>query len=128
MVVWPTFNHTLTVRRFVDIIPILINLIAFITGIRAVGEGHRWSFNKRDLMTGDKLAMVYLWIIGSTCFSLVHFVALLTGAPFIAGDLTSPVWLFLHSLIGIFFSITHVMIDVAFANHKVAEKVFGVSP
>lgn len=108
--------------------PLLFNLLAFITGIHAVGNGSRWDFSLNDLMRGEKLAMVYLWIIGSTGFSLVHTIALLTNAPFISGELSSPLWLFLHSLIGIFFTSAHILVDATFEDHELAERIFGVSP
>lgn len=110
------------------LIPIIFNIIAFVTGILAVGNGTRFNFKKRDLLNGNKLAMVYLWIIGSTCFSLIHTVALLTQASFVSGELSSPMWLFLHSLIGIFFTSAHLLIDASFEDHKLAERIFGVSP
>jgi hypothetical protein len=108
--------------------PILLNILAFITGIHAVGCASRWQFNLQDLIRGEKLAMVYLWVIGSTAFSLVHTIALLTKAPFLSGELSSPLWLFLHSLIGLFFSSAHILIDAAFEDKRLAERIFGVSP
>lgn len=108
--------------------PLFFNLLAFVTGIKAVGDGRDWNFGIRDIFRGNKLAMVYLWLIGSTCFSLIHFVALLTKSPIIMGEYQHPVWLFLHCLIGVFFASAHSFIDNIFEDEKLAHDFLGIAP
>lgn len=111
------------------IFPILFNLLAVVTGFRAVGEGRNWNFTIADIFRGDQLAKVYVWIIGSTCFSLVHLVALITQSPtFLGPEISEPVWLLLHSLIGIFFSSAHLFVDAIFEDKWLAQKFLGTAP
>lgn len=108
------------------LLPLLANLLAVITGIRAVGDGRGWNFCVRDIFRGDKLAMIYTWVIGSTCFSLVHFVALLTQAPIIADERGSSIWLILHTLNGLFFTAAHLFVDAVFEDKGLIKRFLGL--
>jgi hypothetical protein len=109
------------------LLPILTNLLAVITGIRAVGDGRDWSFKVSDIFRGAPLAKVYVWLIFSTCFSLVHLMALLTQSAAILGpEINVPVWLFLHTLIGLFFTSAHLFVDAIFEDRWLAQRFLGI--
>jgi hypothetical protein len=111
------------------LLPIIFNLFAVVTGIRAVGTGRDWDFNLRDVFKGDARAKVYVWLVCSTAFSMVHFIALITQDATIIGYVAhEPVWLFLHTLIGLFFSSAHLFVDAVFEDRKLCQKFLGTSP
>ncbi len=108
------------------LIPILANLIAVITGFHAVGDGRTWNFTCKDILRGDLLAKVYVWIVLSTAFSLVHMVGLLTASTSIVGtESFQPAWLFLHTLIGVLFATAHLFVDAVFRDRILANRFFG---
>lgn len=107
-------------------IPLLLNLLAVVTGFVAVGEATRWEFSIKELFKGCKIGLVYMWVMGSTAFSLVHFVALLTHSPLVGNEHSSVVWLAMHSLIGLFFTTAHVFIDAVLEDKQRAHQFFGL--
>ena len=109
------------------LVPLLFNLLAVFTGIRAIGDGTRWHFGIKDILTGKILAKMYVWIICSTAFSLVHAVALLTRASFIGSEVDQPIWLVLHSLIGLLFITAHGFVDAVFSDKALAHRIFGIA-
>ncbi len=109
-----------------ELLPLFINLLALVTGVLAIGEGTRWNFSIPQLFHGDKLAMIYCWVICSTSFSMVHFIALLTSAPIIGMEPGSLYWVVSHTLIGCFFTSAHVFIDAVFEDRQYAHDLLGV--
>lgn len=109
------------------LLPLLANLLAVITGIRAVGDGRAWRFTCKDVVQGKRIAMIYLWVIGSTCFSLVHFVALLTQAPIIQNEQGSLLWVAMHTLNGLFFTAAHLFVDAVFEDKYLLKRFLGLT-
>lgn len=107
-------------------VAILCNLMAVATGLLAVGDARNWNYTFTDLMSGKKLPLIYGWVIGSTAFSLVHFTALVTSSPLIGVEFQSSFWLVMHALIGIFFTLAHLFVDMIFEDRELAGSILGV--
>lgn len=96
----------------VIILATLLSLLAFFTGIFAVGSGSRWQYKRKDILKGRKNAVLYVWITFSSMFSAAHTAAcgqyLLT--PIWGTGPEIQMWFALHALIGVLLSVAHLLI------------------
>lgn len=111
--------------------------IAALSGITAVGSGSHWKFHPRDYLRGKRNAILYLWVITSTIFSIVHAGVLLEagldrGFEFVRP--TGPKWFAVHTAVGVLFTWAHVMVKLSFARNgkgvlkKDSEYLWGPIP
>lgn len=63
-----------------ELLAILAAFAASLTGIIAVGCGHRFCYTRQQLADGDPIALAYVWVCGSTMASAFHATALLDAA------------------------------------------------
>jgi hypothetical protein len=60
---------------------------------------------------------------------MVHLIALVTeDHTFIGFVAREPVWLFLHTMIGLFFASAHLFVDAIFEDQWLSRKFLGISP
>lgn len=94
------------------IFAVIMTALSALTGILAVGSGRHWHFGVADYFRGKRNAILYLWVIASTIFSICHSGFLVeygmlkqwvTAAP----DLK---WLIIHSCAGFLLSCAHLFV------------------
>lgn len=54
------------------IMAILATSLAAISGFVAIGNGQHWHFSLKDIFQGKRNAILYLWVVFSTIFSMCH--------------------------------------------------------
>jgi len=95
------------------ILAVILTSLAAIIGILAVGSGERWQFTVSDYFKGRRNALLYLWVMGSTIFSICHSGALVDYgianhwhiAP---GE--SPKWMCIHATCGLVLTFAHIFV------------------
>ncbi|MGE8141841.1 hypothetical protein ACQKOE_07685 [Novosphingobium sp. NPDC080210] len=91
---------------------ILMTSIAALSGIFAVGSGRHWQFEVRDYFRGKRNAILYLWVVTSTIFSICHSGFLVDygianfGQPR-PGDVK---WMVIHSVAGFLLTCAHAFV------------------
>lgn len=101
------------------LVAIFFSALAFLSGIAVIGSGRHFDYTVRDLLHGRDNALLYLWITGSTAFSLAHLTVLMDfGFHYHFGykDASTPVWMALHAAVGVLFVMAHAYIRSAL-NH-----------
>ena len=92
---------------------VLLTSMAAISGFLAVGSGRHWHFHVTDYFRGKRNSILYLWVVCSTIFSILHSGFLVeygvTGnwGLIVPGDLK---WMFIHSTVGILLTFAHIFV------------------
>ena len=95
------------------ILSIISASIASLTGIFAVGSGRHWKFKAMDYFRGKRNAVVYLWVICSSVFSIFHAGLLSEYALRFDWAFRYPdqwPWLALHAVIGMLLTFAHLFV------------------
>lgn len=88
---------------------------AFVSGIAAVGSGHRWDFETRDIRQGRVDALLYCWVIASTMLTMIQTYILYRWNLFMRLDPSNwdarriQSWTY-HIFLGLLFITAHVFI------------------
>ncbi len=96
---------------------LLLTTLAALSGILAVGSGHHWSFTVGDYFRGKRNAVLYLWVISSTIFSICHSGVIAEhglryGFEATNGNLK---WFVIHAVAGLLFVFAHIFVAVTLA-------------
>lgn len=101
------------------VLAVLCAGLAFITGILVIGDGHHFQYAKMDILRGRDNAVLYIWVTLSTMFSMIHFAVLMEFGfrwDFGYQDAETPVWMGIHSAVGILFVLAHSYVRWALNN------------
>lgn len=91
----------------------LASAVALISGIAAVGDGDRFAYNNKDILSGRKDAILYIWVTISSIFSMAHLAVLLKyGLTYHWGfkSADTPVWMCIHTGIAMLLTSAHFYI------------------
>ena len=89
------------------------SLISFLTGIMVVGSGSHFQFSKKDILRGRRDAWLYIWIIFSSIFALLHFTSLINyGLVYDWQYRTydTGLWMCIHTGVGMLLTAAHLFI------------------
>lgn len=87
--------------------------ISALSGIFAVGNGRHWHFTVVDYFRGKRNAILYLWVITSTVFSICHSGVLVEYGLRSNWALSRPddaVWMTIHTCVGILLTCAHIFV------------------
>lgn len=87
--------------------------MASLTGIFAIGSGRHWKFKFSDYFRGKRNAIVYLWVVMSSIFSITHAGFLTEYALRFDWGLRHPdqwPWLVIYAAIGVLLTIAHLFV------------------
>ena len=90
-------------------------MIAVLSGIMAVGNGKHWDFTVADYFRGKRNAILFLWVISSTIFSILHAGAQMDyGIRYDWGYPDSDQWHFywfcLHAIMSMLLTGAHIFV------------------
>lgn len=92
--------------------------VSALTGILAVGSGGNWKFEISDYFRGKRNAVLYLWVISSTIFSILHSGAIahygITNQWGYRNEDTH-VWMAIHAMTGILLTVAHMFVAYTLA-------------
>jgi hypothetical protein len=91
----------------------LLSAVSFLSGIAAVGSGRHFQFRTRDIFLGRQNALLYVWVIFSSIFSMGHCTALLRFGltwHWMWKDGETGMWMALHSFIAALLIAAHFYI------------------
>lgn len=100
------------------VMAILATSLAAITGFVAIGNGQHWHFSLKDILLGKRNAILYLWVVVSTIFSICHSGFLVevgvhsNWAP-ICGDQAG--WMIIHICNGLLLVCAHLFVATTLA-------------
>jgi hypothetical protein len=60
------------------IVATVASALALLSGLLAIGKGHHWDFKTKDIFSGRRNAVLYVWVTFSSIFSLAHLAQLFT--------------------------------------------------
>lgn len=95
------------------LLAIIMNVLAALTGIIAVGGGRHWRFTVVDYFRGKRNALLYLWVTGSTIFSLTLSGALISYAlrfHWQLRDADAYRWMVIHAVMGVLLILAHLFV------------------
>lgn len=95
------------------LLSVLFSSIAAITGILAIGNGRHWQFKVADYFRGKRNAILYLWVTGSTIFSILHAGVLTDYGLTYNWAYREPgsiKWFFLHAAMGLLLTAAHLFV------------------
>ena len=87
--------------------------VAILTGIVAVGSGTHFRFDLRDLAFGRKNARLYVWVVSSSIFSILHAGMILDYGlqnHWAYRNEDDGLWLCIHAGVGMLFTFAHMWI------------------
>jgi len=99
-------------------VALVLSSLAAVTGILAVGNGKHWNFKIPDYFRGKRNAILYLWVITSTIFSILHSGMIANyGVIYHWGyrNHDTPVWMALHAAMGVLLTTAHVFVAYTLA-------------
>lgn len=91
----------------------LFATMAALSGIFAVGSGRHWHFKVTDYFRGKRNAILYLWVIVSTIYSIIHSGALIeyglenNWTPWTA---KTNIFMFFHAGMGVLLTMAHAYV------------------
>lgn len=90
----------------------VLTSIAAISGILAIGSGRHWQFEVADYFRGKRNAILYLWVVSSTIFSICHSGFLVDYGIANHGMLRpgDAKWMVIHSVAGILLTCAHAFV------------------
>lgn len=97
---------------------LIINTIAAITGIIAVGSGKHWDFKVFDYFRGKRNAVLYLWVTLSTITAIYISGIIAEYGMRYDWNLrvsTSWRWFVGHIVVGLLFTFAHVFVATVLA-------------
>jgi hypothetical protein len=100
------------------ILALIMLSVAALSGIFAVGNGKHWKFEFGDYFRGKRNAILYLWVITSTIFSILHSGMIVTyGISHNWGYTTeeAPTWMALHAFMGVLLTVAHLFVAYTLA-------------
>lgn len=86
---------------------------SFLSGIVVIGSGEAFQYSKRDILRGRRDAILYIWVILSSMFSIAHFASLVDfGITYDWGYRSADTgrWMVIHSCIGLLLTSAHVFL------------------
>lgn len=91
---------------------IILTSIAALSGIMAVGSGRHWQFETSDYFRGKRNAVLYLWVVTSTIFSICHSGFLVEYGVTYHGMLRpgDMRWMVIHSMAGLLLTCAHIFV------------------
>lgn len=96
----------------------ICSAVAFLTGILAVGEGSHFHFSMKDILRGRRNAWLYIWVTGSSIFSIAHFASLMTFGMTFNWAYQYPDtarWMAIHAVIAFLITSAHLYIKRSLA-------------
>ena len=109
----------------------LCSALAVLSGIAAVGSGNHWHFTCKDILKGRLNAVLYIWVIFSTVFSLAHFAALSTFSleygP-LYEDTDTTIWMTIHSGFAFLMIAAHFLVRRKLTDGICDEYLWGPKP
>lgn len=87
--------------------------LALASGLLAVGKGTHFTYKIKDIWEGRQSAWLYIWVTGSTIFSLAHFVVLVDYGRenhWMYSNARTPTWMLLHSGMSLLLTSAHFFI------------------
>lgn len=91
----------------------IASAIALLSGIAAVGDGHRFAYQNADILAGRKDAILYIWVTISSIFSLAHLAVLFNfGLEYhwAYKSAETPIWMLIHTGIASLLTSAHFYI------------------
>jgi hypothetical protein len=108
---------------------VVCSALAFLSGIIAVGSGHDWHFTTKDIIQGKQNAVLYVWVMFSSIFSLAHLASLaIYGIENSWGyrDHDTGQWMAIHTSVGVLLIAAHLFIKRTLtANRHLTVYVWG---
>lgn len=103
----------------------IASALALLSGIVAVGNGDRFSYDTPDIWKGRKDAILYVWVTISSIFSLAHFSVLLHYGlvyNWTYRNADTPTWMWIHTGMALLLTSAHFYIksELHDPNNRVA--------
>ena len=99
-------------------IALIFSSLAAISGILAVGNGQHWKFDVKDYFLGKRNAILYLWVVCSTIFSILHSGMIANyGINYHWGyhNHDTHIWMAIHATMGVLLTIAHMFVAYTLA-------------
>lgn len=99
-------------------IALFFSSVAALSGIFAIGSGRHWQFGVADYFRGKRNAILYLWVIASTIFSICHSGVIAEyGIAFDWAMRTADSWkwMVLHAVMGVLLTCAHIFVAYTLA-------------
>lgn len=107
------------------VLALIMSSFAALTGIMAVGNGQHWQFSIIDYFRGKRNAILYLWVVGSTIFSILHSGMIANYGVAYSWSYRNHdthIWMALHAAMGVLLTMAHL-----FVSHTLAKEVGPVN-
>lgn len=92
---------------------LFLTSLAALSGIYAIGSGRHWAFDIADYFRGKRNAVLYLWVVCSAIFSILHSGAIFTYGitwHWVVQDRQTEIWMAIHATIGILLTLAHLYV------------------
>lgn len=92
---------------------IVASLFSVVSGIFAIGNGQHFKFRLCDVWGGRRDAALYVWLVFSTIFGLMHCGALVDygiDENFGYREYDTGVWMLIHTAVGTMNTVVHFFI------------------
>lgn len=95
------------------ILAIVMTSLSAFSGILAIGSGRHWNFTVGDYFRGKRNAILYLWVVSSSIFSICHSGTIIEyganhqWAYAMPGD---GKWMAIHSIVGLLLTFAHMFV------------------
>jgi phosphatidylglycerophosphate synthase len=99
-------------------IALVLSSVAALSGILAVGNGRCWNFEIRDYFRGKRNAILYLWVVTSTIFSMLHSGMLVNYGIVYHWQYRNHdthIWMALHAAMGLLLTMAHIFVSYTLA-------------
>ena len=98
---------------FLVFLAVISSAVSFLTGIIAVGSGQHFQYEWRDILSGRRDALLYVWVTFSSIFALVQTAAFINYSITYHGRCHEPdqaVWMVLHAGLALLLTFAHLFI------------------
>lgn len=95
------------------VITLFLTSLAALSGIYAIGSGQHWTFEIKDYFLGKRNAVLYLWVVCSAIFSILHSGAIASYGlqwHWVIQDQQTQIWMAIHATIGILLTLAHLYV------------------
>lgn len=92
---------------------VLMSSLAAVSGILAVGSGRHWQFGVLDYFRGKRNAVLYLWVLFSTIFSICHSGVLVEWGmtrDWTVQNASDIKWSLIHATVGLLLTFAHLFV------------------
>lgn len=97
---------------------LIMTSIAALSGILAVGNGRHWRFKNIDYLRGKRNAILYLWVMTSTIFSILHSGTIANYGivyDWAYRNHDTPIWMCIHAFMGFLLTTAHIFVACTLA-------------